>query len=405
MRILFVTNLYPRPDQPARGMFNAQTVRELSRDQPVAVRVLVPEWRFWRWPALRGWTPPQGEKDVAYWPVFYLPGVGRSLGHLAYRWSVRRELAAALRDSEGVLVPWLYPDGCAVASVAAELGRRPWLMALGSDTFHLRSPWRRRVILKASRSAGGIICVCRTVADRLTAAGVDPGNVHVVPNGVNAEQFHFRSAPDALAELHGRSPELAARAAAAREGGGRIVLAVGNLVPVKGLDLAIKAFAALRANAVGPGAVSLFIIGSGPQRRMLARLARRLGVSGSVHFLGSRPHPEVALWMNVADVLCLPSRSEGMPNVVIEAVVSGLPVAAARVGDCPEMLAGEPAARLCECDSMAGMASGLRELLDAPVGREALAGRHAKRYSWRSQAEAILRLMTGQRAVEANTNP
>ena len=402
MRLLVVTNLYPRPDQPARGLFNLQTVRELSRHQDVAVRVIVPEWRLWRWPALRAWVSPAKEENVKYWPVFYLPGAGRSLGHLTYRWSVGRELSAALAQCDGVLVPWLYPDGCAVAPLATALGKGLWMMALGSDTFHLRAKWRRRAILKAAGESDGVLCVCGPVADRLTEAGIDPRKVHVVPNGVDAERFHYRAASDALAELRRRNPEDGARAARVRERGGRIVLVVGNLVPVKGVDMAVKAWAELRGSAGHPGAASLVVIGAGPQRRQIGQLARRLGVADSVDFLGSRSPDEVALWLNVADVLCLPSRNEGMPNVVIEALVSGLPVAATRVGACPEMLADEPAARLCEGDSVGGLVAALRPLLEAHVERQALAQRHAPRYSWRFQAEAILRLMSERRAVTGN---
>ncbi len=73
-------------------------------------------------------------------------------------------------------------------------------------------------------------------------------------------------------------------------------------------------------------------------RRELEKQADELGIRESVHFPGNRPHEEVALWMNAADCLCLPSRSEGMPNVVLEAVASGLPVVATEVGAVREVL-------------------------------------------------------------------
>jgi len=82
----------------------------------------------------------------------------------------------------------------------------------------------------------------------------------------------------------------------------------------------------------------LLIIGDGPMRKNLEKQAQRLGIADSVVFLGNRPHEEVALWMNVADCLCLASRSEGMPNVVLEALASGLPVVATNVGEVPFMI-------------------------------------------------------------------
>ena len=137
----------------------------------------------------------------------------------------------------------------------------------------------------------------------------------------------------------------------------------------------------------------LIIIGSGPLRAKLEHQAQQLGISDHVQFLGNRPHHEVALWMNRANVLCLTSRSEGMPNVVVEALVSGLPVVATAVGACPELLADEPAARVCPSEDVGAIAAALKSVLEQPVDRKALAARHAAHYSWRRQAEAMLKLM------------
>jgi glycosyltransferase involved in cell wall biosynthesis len=437
-------------------MFNVQTVRELSRQHTVSVRVLVPEWRFWRWSAIRRWLLPEGGIDVVYLPVFYLPWIGRSLSHLTYRWSLPQGRARMLRAADGdtpslpkaharrctfrrgptlsetikgydaVLVPWLYPDGAAVAGIACRLGKPVWLMALGTDTFHLDSGRRRRAVLKACARAQGIICVCRLLADRLATAGVPREKLHVVPNGVDSSLFRYRNKEELLGCQ-------AAKLLRGQEDGrnglnnlttgqlsnSQLVLFVGNLVPVKGPDVMLRAFAALGKNEVQVAAdvpaadgqsnrevvrrdverhlevtlPQLLLIGSGPMRAQLERLARDLNIAERVHFLGNRPHEEVALWMNAADVLGLTSRSEGMPNVVIEALASGLPVVATDVGACRELLEEEPAARVCQPDDEAGFAIAIGELLGAPCDRRAMSDRHAKRFSWRSQADTIAELM------------
>ena len=122
-------------------------------------------------------------------------------------------------------------------------------------------------------------------------------------------------------------------------------------------------------------------------------LADALGLGGQVSFLGALPHAEVALWMNVADVLCLTSRSEGMPNVVLEALVSGLPVVATDVGGCGELLEGETAAKVCPVGDAAEVARGIGAVLAAGVDRPALARRHAARFSWHRQAEVMWDLL------------
>jgi glycosyltransferase involved in cell wall biosynthesis len=126
----------------------------------------------------------------------------------------------------------------------------------------------------------------------------------------------------------------------------------------------------------------------------LERMSRRLGVGGLVHFLGVRPHEEVARWMNVADVLCLTSRNEGMPNVVLEALVSGLPVVATEAGGCRDLLAHESAAVVCPVGDVDELASGIQALLGANADRAALAERHGNRYSWQRQAGVILELLS-----------
>jgi glycosyltransferase involved in cell wall biosynthesis len=150
-------------------------------------------------------------------------------------------------------------------------------------------------------------------------------------------------------------------------------------------------------------------------RKQLEKQAQDLGISDSVTFLGSRPHNEVALWMNAADCLCLPSRSEGMPNVVIEALASGLPVVAADVGGVRELLENERECRLIavkptsdgSCPSGSSclvpeLAKALKEVLELDIDRAAISGRNRNRFSWRKQARAILNLIvsscvTGQR--------
>jgi len=425
MKVLAITNLYPRPDQPSRGMFNAQLFAEMAKLVDVRVLCLVPEWRVWRWGRIREFgvrssdvggqrtegrgprTEDRGQRtesgvEVTYVPVFYVPLVGRFLSWRTYWWSLRRLVNGAMGRYDAVYSAWLYPDGVVGARLARSLGIPSWMMALGSDTFHLQSPRRRALVVDACNS-GETVCVARHLKERLVNAGVSGARLHVVPNGVDSRLFRPRARQEALAQLKGMieredvnapSPKHAApgtqhqapstkhpapstqhqarstrhqapstkhsapspkhdRAAQARalrdimDRCPKVVLFVGNLVPVKGSDLLIEAFAKMirKSEDGGPRTedgrqrteANLVVIGDGLMRKRLQVRANELGVADCVHFLGSRPHQEIALWMNAADVLCLPSRSEGMPNVLLEAVAGGLPFAAADVGACSEI--------------------------------------------------------------------
>jgi glycosyltransferase involved in cell wall biosynthesis len=279
-------------------------------------------------------------------------------------------------------------------------------MVQGSDVFHLHAPDRRRVILECCRKVRGIVCVSRQLADTLINAGVEPGKVHVVPNGVDTDLFRYRAQEEAkrkLSAIGGQPWAREDRKPATGDSGRpqKRVLYVGNLVTVKGLDVLLNAWRLLQTAADRQTAsVVLQIVGSGPLRGKLERRARALGIADSVHFVGPRPHPEIPLWMNAADCLCLSSRSEGMPNVVLEALVSGLPLVVSDVGNCRELLNGEPMARVVPAGDAEAMAQGLREVLTFTGARSEMAERHRNRLSWRHQAGVILGLI---RAETANT--
>ena len=102
--------------------------------------------------------------------------------------------------------------------------------------------------------------------------------------------------------------------------------------------------------------------------------------------------------MNAADVLCLPSRSEGMPNVALEALVSGLPLVVSDAGNCREIVADEPGARVAIPGDTRAFAAGLGELLATRLDRQALMERHRAKYSWRRQADSILDAMPDLRS-------
>ena len=104
-------------------------------------------------------------------------------------------------------------------------------------------------------------------------------------------------------------------------------LAVGRLERQKGFDLLLEAFARLRGAQPD---LRLTVFGEGPERPSLEAQAARLGLAGAVDLPGPTSRP--GAWIEAGDILVLPSRYEGFPNVVAEATVSGMPVVAF---DCP----------------------------------------------------------------------
>ena len=140
------------------------------------------------------------------------------------------------------------------------------------------------------------------MTDVLRGLDIDPSRLHVMRNGVDLHRFRPLPQDQARRELG-----LA---------GAPLLLAVGNLLEVKGHHLIIDALETLRKDY--PTA-RLVIVGHGPEKQRLAQRAQERCVSQWVTFAGAIPNQELVHWYNAADVLVLASQREGWPNVLLEA--------------------------------------------------------------------------------------
>jgi glycosyltransferase involved in cell wall biosynthesis len=361
MRILTLTNLYPTPFHPTRATFNRQQLGLLAKQHPVAV--IAPILWTEEWAArLRGGRPlPRGRRvtcngiTVDHPRYIYPPKILRGWYGYCFRESVRPAFRRALAEFRPDLVfaPWAYPDGWA----AVELGHRAGLPVVikvhGSDILQLSLyPRRSRGTIEALRRADGIIAVSHDLKGRVVALGADPDRVRVVYDGIDPGRFH-------------PGPRDAARARLAREIAmqGRVVLFIGNLVPVKGLEVLIDAFARLAGQGVD---FTGLLIGQGPLRsRLEGRLAGQ-GLGHRVRLLGPRPHDQLPDWYRAADLFVLPSFSEGVPVVLLEAAACGTPFVATRVGGIPE-IAHLGASRLVPAGDAEALSEAIRDgLADGP---------------------------------------
>jgi glycosyltransferase involved in cell wall biosynthesis len=117
-----------------------------------------------------------------------------------------------------------------------------------------------------------------------------------------------------------------------------LVLFVGNLLPVKGLEVLVEACDRLARRGLR---FECQLIGQGAMRGAIERQIGERGLAERVKLMGSRPLEELPAWYRRASVLVLPSYSEGVPNVLLEALACGTPVVASRVGGVPEIVSAE----------------------------------------------------------------
>ncbi|MCB9885173.1 MAG: glycosyltransferase [Planctomycetes bacterium] len=392
-RIVTFTNLFPSSVMPTHGLFVYERMRRVAAAAGVAWSVVAPVPRVWA-PLRRGvyrqWQAvPEREtwSQVDVWHPRYRHWPGLSVRRQAAAMAAGARAAVRELAAQGPIVldaHYLWPDGVAAAQLAAELGVPFTLTARGSDLNVLaQDPELARRIAAAAQRAAACAAVSRDLGDKFAfVARLPRERIYDARNGVDLERF----APGDGA---------AARRALGLPAQGRLLLGVGRLVVGKGFAVAARALAQL------PEDVRLVLVGDGPQRAAIEAAAP----AGRVVFLGNRGPDEVAMAYRAADLLVLPSEREGWPNVVTEALASGLRVLATPVGGIPEILAlpaegdlGRGA--LVPVGDVDAFAAAARRLLEAPADREAVRA-FAEQYGWRQPVEllaAVFRRLLGEAA-------
>lgn len=264
----------------------------------------------------------------------------------------------------------------------------------------IRFLWRKAGAVVAN--SGGLAALARRF---------EPGLEYpLIPNGVDTELFRpGQSGEHAYpgAEPTGAQGVLTGRAPAADPADGRAatpgpvrLFFHGRLVYQKGLDLLLAALGSMPA-----APFELHLAGDGPMRPELEQQASTLGIREKIIFHGWMRRPELARALRGADLFVFPSRDEGMPNAVLEAMASGLPVVASAIAGSEELVLPGLTGQLVPSEDAPALAAALAPLLgDIPLletmgaaGRE----RVERHYSWSSAAtrylELCARLAGGQR--------
>jgi glycosyltransferase involved in cell wall biosynthesis len=164
------------------------------------------------------------------------------------------------------------------------------------------------------------------------------------------------------------------------------LLSVGRLVPGKGHALVVRALQQI------PDA-ELVVVGDGPERSAIEEAVKAGGLSGRVRFTGALPHAKLVEYYRAADVMVLASASEGMPNVVLEALACGMPVVATAVGGIPEIL-DRGVGRVVAGREPPQIAAAINELCASMPERAAVRG-YAERFGWDDTIGSLANLIEG----------
>lgn len=378
-RLLFISSIFPNPSEPNAGTYNRQQVLALSDYFDLDVISPIP------------WTKNlagiRGEKQskvhsisIVHPTHFYTPGMFRSIYGRFYRWAIWGTALRLARENryQAVFASWLFPDCWAAAKVAQELGIPLFVKVHGSDVNCLLPNSRlAELALSVVQQSTKVFCVSRALKNRLIELGAKPEKLEVVYNGLNQETFRAIGRDKARREL-------------GIEHDSPIILYVGNLKKAKGLEELALAFLSLKQQ-IETSSAKLVVVGKGEYRAELLGILER--ECGSDHFcLAGEQTPErVALWMNAATLLCLPSHMEGVPNVILEALSCGTPVVATAVGGIPELALEEVGLRLVAPFSVQSLGEGLSATLreEGDVRLPNFIG------SWKYNAGLIAKSITG----------
>lgn len=169
------------------------------------------------------------------------------------------------------------------------------------------------------------------------------------------------------------------------------LLTVANLVPGKGVADLVSALARIPEETP----VLLTVVGDGPERMALERMVCERGQQDRVEFVGSVSPNDIIQYFTRADVFLLASKSEGRPNVVVEAMAAGLPIVATRIDGVAELLCDGDSGYLFEVGNIEQLVTGIRLLFEDPAmrGRLGSAAREAVvkgQMTWRNSAEKYL---------------
>jgi glycosyltransferase involved in cell wall biosynthesis len=337
MRILCVTSLFPSRLQPNRGLFNWRHFARLK--ERAEVRVISPIAWTTAWRARRsgsrvasGGRPEEWNGVAVEYPRYYYPpGAWRGAHGSFLKMSIARSFRRAVAEFQPDIVYacYAYPDGWAAWRLAREADLPVAVKVHGSDLLLLPpGSGRRRRTVEMLLDINALCAVSNDLKNCAVRLGISEARAHVIYSGTDRELF----CP---------GDRRAARRALGLDSEGLRLLFVGNLVPVKAIPNLVEACAKLYASGLQ---FEADLIGDGHLRATLERQIAGLGLAGRMHLRGSKQQTEMPQWYRAADLVVLPSLSEGVPNVLIEAVACGTPFVATNVGGIPEIAHLSPGA-------------------------------------------------------------
>jgi teichuronic acid biosynthesis glycosyltransferase TuaC len=381
VRVLALTQVFPNGQSPNFVPHIRRQCVALSKQCDLQVSATVPWFPGAAWLRRFRLRPEDPAKipfqenvfglEVKHPRALYVPKLVFPSG-AGYTVSLFRHVAACRGKVDVILSTWAYPDGFAAVLLGRLLGIPTVVQVIGSDMDVIgKMPSARLQMRLAFPWAAGVIAVSSHLAEECLALGARREKTRVIVTGVDRTAFAPRD-------------RLAARAALGQPDTAKLVLFVGRLSREKGAADTLAAFEKLQQRL--PEARLVFV-GEGPLLSSLQVCAAssrgRIVVTGPCH------ESEVSRWLAACDLLTLPSYHEGTPNVILEALSSGRPVVATRVGGIPDLVSEPRYGELVEPGAVEDLANALAQALSRAWDADQVAACPSL-YDWAENARRVI---------------
>jgi teichuronic acid biosynthesis glycosyltransferase TuaC len=345
MNLIWLTPEFPSSKSNINGMYIYRTVKELAKYYKVYVLCLYPAFppilnmiKYWRdWKSIyylwknnypRNSEAPAEFADgqIIYLRYYRLPkGKFRHIeGWFAYI-QARKYLIKIIDTTSIIHANFVFPAGT-MARIISRKYNVPFLISLlGSDIMELIEGskfWNSTK--KLLKQAHKVTAVSNELFDKCAEMHIEieSSKKELIDNIYEADKFIIKN-KNKVRELLRIDMNV------------KVIFFAGSLVPIKNVDILIEAVFNIFNSRSD---VNLFIAGSGIDEGILKRLVENKRMKDKIFFLGPLLSENLINYYNAADVFCLPSKSEGLPNVIVESFFCGTPVVASAVGGIPTIV-------------------------------------------------------------------
>ncbi len=271
---------------------------------------------------------------------------------------------------------FVHPSGTAALKIKKEFNKPLIITGHAHDIreYPFMDPILKEKILNALNNADAFITVSRDNADKVRKIGFK-GSIEIIPNGFDHRIFHPIDKYECRKRLHLPFNK-------------KIAVSVARLIEIKGYDYLIQCVKKIVKSRKD---ILFVIVGEGPVENNLQQMIRDYVLSDYIKMVGAKPHEEIPLWINAADIFVLPSLDEGNPTVMFESLGCGIPFVGTKVGGVPEIITSEDYGLLCEPRDVDCLVKNIRLALDKEWNREKIV-KYAQQFTWEGIADRTLKI-------------